>query len=204
MVLWETLKGYRRYPADHERQYQFIKRLTENWEQGGKLSMTSKFEIVEMLSIIDNFIENRELHKKDPALALRLVDQLKKMEVWLICKIYFDKSGFLHKIVDLCQNGPQNYIRKFMAFARYSFRDLGSERFEDCINRSSLTSWGKAAIIGCFRSGEIDHALVRDLSDAIQTVHEGISTNHFLPQKPANEAKTGFNGMSDESIVDAL
>ncbi len=41
-----------------------------------------------------------------PNLALKFFDQLKNMEVWFICKVHIDKSGFLPKIVDLCKKRP--------------------------------------------------------------------------------------------------
>jgi len=129
-----------------------------------------------VLSAVDNILENREHRQKDPELALRCVEQLKKMEVWFLRKVYIDNSKFLHKVVDLCQHGPQNDIRKFMAFARYSFRELGPGRFEDCINESSLASWGKWIIIGFFRIGEIDHALAQEISNAAIAERKMINT----------------------------
>ncbi len=137
--------------------------------------MSSRFEISEVISEIDNFLENGELHQKDPDLAFRFAEQLKKMEVWFICKVYFDNSRFLHKVVDLCKNGHQNDVRKFMAFARYSFRQLGPDRFEDCINRSNLTSSEKGMIIGCFRIGEFERALADDIHNAVEGRHNVIS-----------------------------
>lgn len=134
--------------------------------------MSKRFEIADVLSEIDNFLENSGLNPKDPDLVLRFVDQFKKMEAWFICKVYFDSATFLHRIVDLCQNNSQNDVRKFMAFARYSFRQLGPERFEDCIKRSSLTSGEKGMIIGCFRIGEMDHALTRTIAKVAETRHK--------------------------------
>ena len=139
--------------------------------------MSNRFEISDVLSAIDIFLENREHRQKDPELELRYLDQLKKMEVWFLRKVYIDNSKFLHKVVDLCQNGPQNDIRKFMAFARYSFRELGPERFEDRINESNLASWEKWIIIGFFRIGEIDHALAHEISNAAIAERKLINTS---------------------------
>ncbi|MGO9380142.1 MAG: hypothetical protein ACLPN1_13340 [Dissulfurispiraceae bacterium] len=134
--------------------------------------MSSRFEISEVLSAIDNFLENRELRHKDPDLALSFIDQLRKLEDWFIGKVYLNNSKFLKRVVEFCQNEPQNDIRKFMAFARYSFRQLGSERFEDCINRSGLTSREKWMIIGFFRISEIDHELAHSIADAAKPANE--------------------------------
>lgn len=142
--------------------------------------MSKRFEISEVLSAINNFLENRELHQKDPDLALRFADQLKKMEVWFLCKVYLDKSVFLHKVVDFCQSGEQNDVRKFMAFVRYSFRQLGPDRFEDCINRSGLTSGEKGLITRCFRVAEIDHELARGIAGAAGTGHRETDTSGIL------------------------
>lgn len=125
--------------------------------------MSYSYEILDVLSAIDNFWENRELHQEDPDFAFGFVDQLKKMEVWFISRVHIGNSTLLHKIFDLCQNGPRNDARKFMAFVRYSFRQLGPQRFEDCINRSILTSLEKRIIIECFRIGEIDCAPTHDI-----------------------------------------
>jgi hypothetical protein len=146
--------------------------------------MQNKFEIADVLSEINNFLDSRELHRTDPELALRFVGQLKKMEVWFLGKVYIDNSRFLHKVVDLCQNGPQNDVRKFMAFARYSFRELGPERFEERINKSSLASWEKWIIIGFFRIGDIGRVRVDDISDAVDIGHEGISMDVFFRGSP--------------------
>jgi hypothetical protein len=139
--------------------------------------MSNRYEISDVLSAIDNFLENREGSQKDPELALGFVEQLKKMEVWFLRKVYIDNSKFLHKVVDLCQNGPQSDVRKFMAFARYSFRELGPGRFEDRINESSLASWEKWMIIGFFRIGEIDHALAHEISNAAVAERKVINTS---------------------------
>ena len=166
--------------------------------------MSSRFEISEILSTIDNLLENREPHQKDADLAIKFVEKLKKMEVWFICKVYFDNSEFLHKVVDLCQNGPQHNIRKFMAFAIYCFGELGPERFEDCINRSSLPSRGKRTIIGCFKRGEVDHALVHDISIAAGAGLKVKSIAHFSPEESANDGHSELQGMHDESNVYAF
>ncbi len=149
--------------------------------------MSKRFEVSEVISAIDHFLENRELHQKDPDLAFRFAEQLKKMEVWFICKVYFDNLRFLHKVVDLCQNGTQNDARKFMAFARFSFRQLGPDRFEDCINRSNITSQEKGMIIGCFRIGEIDHALAIDISNAVEAGRNLASASGIFSERPLKE-----------------
>ena len=135
--------------------------------------MSSRFDIQEVLAAIGNFWENRELHKKDPDLAYSFVDKLKKMEVWFIGMVFIENSMLLRSVAGLCQNGPQNDARKFMAFARYSFRQLGPQRFEDCINRSRLPAREKRIIIECFSIGEIDHALSHDISNAADAMHKG-------------------------------
>lgn len=137
--------------------------------------MKNRFRIPEVISAINNFLENRKLRQKDPESALGFVDQLKKMEVWFIGKVFIDNSRFMREVVDLCQNGRQNDVRKFMAFVRYSFREIGPERFEDCINRSRLTSREKLIIIRFFRIGEIDHALAHHISDAADAGHNGVN-----------------------------
>lgn len=150
--------------------------------------MSSRFEIQEVLSAIDNFWENRELHKKDPDLAYSFVDKLKKMEVWFIGMVFIDNSMLLRSVAGLCQNGPQNDARKFMAFARYSFRQLGPQRFENCINRSSLTARRKRIIIECFRIGEINHALSHDISNAADAMHKGTSKRGIFLDEPIQNA----------------
>jgi hypothetical protein len=67
------------------------------------LLMSNRFDVSEVLSAIDNLLEKRELREKDPDLTLKLVDQLKNMEVWFVGKGCTEKSGFLHKIVDFCK-----------------------------------------------------------------------------------------------------
>jgi hypothetical protein len=149
--------------------------------------MTKKFEVSQVISEIDNFLENRELYQKDPDVAFRFAEEIKKMEVWFICKVYFDNSRILRKVVDLCQNGTQNDARKFMAFARYSFRQLGPDRFEDCINRSNLTPQEKGMIAGFFRIGEIDHALAKEIANAIEAGLNAINASGIYPEEPVKE-----------------
>ena len=68
--------------------------------------MSNRFDVSKVLSAIDNLLEKRELREKDPDLTLKLVDQLKNMEVWFVGKGCTEQSGFLHKIVDLCKKRP--------------------------------------------------------------------------------------------------
>lgn len=126
--------------------------------------MSKSFEIAEVISAIDHFMQNRELYQTDPDLSLRFVDQLKKMEVWFLSKVYVDNARFMHKVADFCRKGPLTDVRIFMAFAKYSFRNVGPERFEDRIHNSSLTRNEQGMVIGYFRIGEIGHALVQDSS----------------------------------------
>ena len=156
--------------------------------------MSIRFEVSDVLSTIDNFLENRHLHQKDPDLALRFADRLNKMEVWFLGKVYIDNSRFMHKVVDLCKNGSQNDVRKFMAFARYSFRQLGPERFEDRINRSSLSSQEKVIIIGCFRRGEVDHALAHEISNGVEARNRGRGSSALLSEEPVNEICCAISG----------
>ena len=149
--------------------------------------MSNRLEIADVISEIDNLLENRELHKSYPNRAVRFADQLKKLEVWFLSKVFIDNFKFLHTVVDLCQNGPHTDVRKFMAFARYSFRELGPERFEERINKSSLASWGKWLIIGFFRIGEIDRVLVDKISDPVDVEYKGINTSGFFSGKPVSE-----------------
>jgi hypothetical protein len=180
------LREYGRKPASKEQKEESIG-ANRKLELGGQLLMTKRFELSQVISEIDNFLENRELHQKDPDLALRFSEQIKKMEVWFICKVYFDNSRILRKVVDLCQNGTQNDARKFMAFARYSFRQLGADRFEDCINRSNLTSKEKGMIVGFFRIGGIDRALAKDISNAIEAARNGINANGIYSEEPVKD-----------------
>ena len=148
--------------------------------------MLDRFEISDVLLEVGNLFENGVSRHKDPDLTLRYVDNLKEMEVWFLRKIYIDNSKFLHEIVDLCQNGSQNDVRKFMAFARHSFRELGPGRFEDRINESCLASWEKWLIIGFFSIGEMDHALAHDICNAAVGEHKVINTTANFSEQLVN------------------
>ena len=147
--------------------------------------MSIRFEISDVLSTIDNFLEKRHLHQKDPDMALKFVDRLKKMEVWFVSKVFIDSSRFMQKVVDLCQNGSQNDVRKFMAFARYSFRQLGPERFEDRVNGSCLTSRDKGIILVCFRIGEIDRAAAGEIAGGAEA--QKVRTSRIFSEEPDSE-----------------
>ncbi|HMK60655.1 MAG TPA: hypothetical protein VK452_05860 [Dissulfurispiraceae bacterium] len=130
--------------------------------------MSTSFEIPELISAIDNLIEKKDLRKKDPSLTLMLAEKMKKMEVWFLGRIYLDNSRFMQKVADLCHKGRHDDIRKIMAFARYAFRHLGPDRFEDRIQRSSLTSDEKKMLISCFRIGEMDGAIAQMVPSVIE------------------------------------
>jgi len=128
------------------------------------------FEIPELITAIDNFIEKKDLRKKDPGLRLMLAEQMKKMEIWFLGRMYVDNSRFMQRVAELCRKGPQDDIRKFMAFARYAFRQLGPDRFEDRIQKSVLSSEEKRMLIGLFRiGGEIEHGFSQAVPAAGET-----------------------------------
>jgi len=66
-----------------------------------------EFELSQVISEIDNSWKTESFIRK--ILTWHEVFRaIKKMEVWFICKVYFDNSRILRKVVDLCQSGTQN------------------------------------------------------------------------------------------------